>query len=549
MKRKNIKKILILIIVFILAIIVFAKKDKISNIQPVKKQVELITVSDYQNTNATIFTLGQIESMQQVDLKAQIGGEVKKINVKIGDNVSKGDLLVELDHSNLDIQLKQAEANIEKANGALNQVIVGATEEQIRASKAKMDAALASYNNVQSSLEDLLILNEKNLNSTYDNASTAVEDSIIKMKNAYTLIDGIQKRYFVKNDQEGLKVRNLKNLVKDEINQLESQIKDSKNHEDIDNLINKAEKSSEKVFDALSEIKAISDSIIYENIVSSSEKAALETQKNYIHGVYSAMIALKNNISILKTSQSAAVKSHESNLEVAKNNYEALKAAHDLILADPREIDLITIKSSIKEAESAYDYIYNNIQKSFIRAPFSGKVSSVPAKLNSLTSTGMPVVSILNDSGLQAKVYISDKDIKLIKEGARVLINKNIEGIVSNIAPAIDPNTKKIEVNVTVTDSNDLIIGEYVNIDIFINKDILQEKYLLPLKSVLITPHKNYVFTLNDQGVIEKKEIKTANIINRSIEVIEGIDGNTKILKSVRGLKEGEEVKIKNEYE
>lgn len=544
------KKIIITIaIVLIIALIVIVHKKEInSSIKILPPQVELMSVLDYEANNATVFSLGQVESIKQVDLRAQIGGEVNRVNVKIGEDVLKGDLLIELDHSDLDIQLKQAKATVEKAKSVLNQVVAGATDEQIRAAKAQMESAESAYNNAQNSLNDLLVLNQKNMDSAYSKALVSAEDASIKLKSAYTLIDNLQKNYFSRNDQEGIRVRDLRDDTKKRINDLEIElenISNAKEYEKIDILLENLEKILSSTVKVLDEIKDISESLVYKEVVSAQEKAGVEAQKNYIHAMYSGVVTLRSNLSILKTSQEASVSSLNSQLKMAKTNYEAVKAKYESVTANPREVDLSAIKSSIKEAEAARDFIKSKRGKAFICAPFSGKVSSVPVKLNNLVQGGQSVVSILNDTGLQVKTYISDKDSKLIKEGSKVVINNGIEGVVSNISPGLDSATKKIEAKITVVGENDLIVGEYVNLNIFINQDLLKEKFFLPFKSILITSDKNYVFIVNEQNKIERREVQLGEVINESIEITDGLEKDLKIVKSVRGLKEGELVEVK----
>ncbi len=77
---------------------------------------------------------GTIESVN-VTVSSKTAGQVKSLNFKEGDLVKKGDLLVEIDHDLLDIQLRQAEAGVDLAMAQLKLLKSGARREDIRQSE------------------------------------------------------------------------------------------------------------------------------------------------------------------------------------------------------------------------------------------------------------------------------------------------------------------------------------------------------------------------------------------------------------------------------
>jgi HlyD family secretion protein len=77
---------------------------------------------------------GTIESVN-VTISSKTSGTINKINFKEGDRVKKGDLLVEISHDLLDIQLRQSEAGVELANAQLKLLRSGARREDIKQSE------------------------------------------------------------------------------------------------------------------------------------------------------------------------------------------------------------------------------------------------------------------------------------------------------------------------------------------------------------------------------------------------------------------------------
>lgn len=102
--------------------------------------------SEKKNENE-IKASGTIEAIDVV-ISSKVAGQIKDVLVKEGDKVKKDDILIILDHETFDIQLRQAQANIDQAEAQLRLLQAGArkedvklAEEQVRLSKINLDQA------------------------------------------------------------------------------------------------------------------------------------------------------------------------------------------------------------------------------------------------------------------------------------------------------------------------------------------------------------------------------------------------------------------------
>src|SRR4030095_11865020 len=82
----------------------------------------------------SISASGTIESVN-VTVSSKSAGTIMKLNFKEGDRVKKGDVLVEINHDLLDIQLRQAESGVELAYAQLRLLKSGARREDIKQSE------------------------------------------------------------------------------------------------------------------------------------------------------------------------------------------------------------------------------------------------------------------------------------------------------------------------------------------------------------------------------------------------------------------------------
>ena len=70
--------------------------------------------------DARVQFLGQFSAVNQVELRAQVGGTLSQIGFKDGDVVHKGDLLFEIDPTPYQIKLSEATAQLESAHARLD---------------------------------------------------------------------------------------------------------------------------------------------------------------------------------------------------------------------------------------------------------------------------------------------------------------------------------------------------------------------------------------------------------------------------------------------
>ena len=93
--------------------------------------------------NSRIEASGTIE-VRQVNLAAKVSGEIVDLTVEEGAAVEPGAIQARIDHSGLDIQLRQAGAGAELARAQLDLLLAGARKEDIRQAEERLSQAETS---------------------------------------------------------------------------------------------------------------------------------------------------------------------------------------------------------------------------------------------------------------------------------------------------------------------------------------------------------------------------------------------------------------------
>ena len=160
MKKKNITGLVITIAVFAAVI--------------------LFSIYFFSN-NEPIYLQGQVEA-KQINVAPKVPGRVKTIYKKEGDRVQKGELLLELESTEIDAKLSQAEAARSAAQAQSDKAQRGAREEQIKGAYNVWQQAQAAAD-----------LAEK----TYQRVSNLFNDKVLpaqKKDEAYTQMVALQKQ-------------------------------------------------------------------------------------------------------------------------------------------------------------------------------------------------------------------------------------------------------------------------------------------------------------------------------------------------------------------
>lgn len=198
-------------------------------------------------------------------------------------------------------------------------------------------------------------------------------------------------------------------------------------------------------------------------------------------------------------------------------------------------------ESQLNQAQQGASISRANSNRKQITAQISGTITKVNVKENNLVTPGQAIIEIQNTKNLVVKTYISAENAALITKNDTVTIQtsgKKLQGKISYIATVLDPQTKKVEVKISLPKAN-VIVGAEAKV-IFEPKT---QNPLVPLNAVSIVNGKHALKVLEDNKV-EIKEVTLGNLLNEYVEILEGITPTDEIIITTNTfLDEGETVK------
>lgn len=472
--------------------------------------VKLIAVGDFREQKTVRVEGGTVQSLDQADLKSQISAQITAINVKLGDQVRAGQIIMQLQNGDISAQLEQARAR-------LDELKKGARDEELNLARTADNEAKAALAN---SIKDAYAKSDDAIHNHIDKFFTNPRGKNIRFSIILN-VGGNQVSFYPSDSDLGQRVADRKYKIEamlDEWKELLAGAGAAADDADIENILAVSKKNLQEEIDFANEMAPLVNSLSSDN----------STYKTIIDGYKTEFSAARSTINGSLASLQGALAARET----ARQTLE-LKLAG----ASPEQL---------RQAQAAVDALESTLAKTSIVSPISGQISYINGRVGELAGGGSLVAGVVNPGALQIKAYVSENDLREIAEGAAVKIDGGGTGILQTISPAADSQTKKSEINVLIAKSGNapIVVGQTVGFEIAAKGGADPNAYLLPIEAIQFTANGNYVLTVGAESALERIPVTTGDIVGEKIYVVQGLAGDAKIVASTRGLKSGDIVKI-----
>lgn len=426
--------------------------------------------------------IGTVEPDDLVQVLPKMGGTVNRVLVSVGDTVKKGDLLMTIDTTDLQVNLAAQQAAVEVARAA------------VMSAQAQVDQSLGS---------------------TFDVNLAQLETSVQQAKNAYASARQGLRDYNDNNSSPADQVAIQRDKARETVTLLSDQEKQLKQQRDT------AKKASEvSPNDANKAAEYLSLQSKYDDV--SSALASAESQLSMLNSNYNDD-DMDANLRNLRTSS--------RNAQLA---YDSANTIYELTKGEVRNDALKVANASLGQAAASYDaqvksYEAAAHQLSFaqVTSPIDGVVEACSATENATIGTGSPVFTITNKSKLVVTFYVSEDAAKQLSLGDKVDIESGrsaYTGSVSEIGTMVD-STGLFKVKATL-DEGELLSGVSVKVTASTGK---AQGLLIPQSAIYYDAGQGYIYAYED-GKAVRKDILVGVSNNDLAEIIDGIDANTQLI-------------------
>ncbi|MEK9160485.1 MAG: HlyD family efflux transporter periplasmic adaptor subunit [Patescibacteria group bacterium] len=206
-------------------------------------------------------------------------------------------------------------------------------------------------------------------------------------------------------------------------------------------------------------------------------------------------------------------------------------------------------EAAVKQALGSLRLAQAALEKTVIRAPITGTVNFLPIRVGEYVTSFTHVATIAQNGALEIVIFISEDQRAALAVGDHLTIEDKRNGIVTSIAPALDPVTKQIEVHIAVegvTEENSPVNGQTVRVSIpaIATSPTGEGSLLLPLSAVKLYADSRVVFTVSEEGRLVASPVEIGDVRGERVEILTSLSPDLRIVTDARGLAEGERVKI-----
>jgi HlyD family secretion protein len=347
---------------------------------------------------STVSATGNIQPESQTSLTFRTVGRIDKVLVTAGQSVKKGQLLAQLDTTDLTLALAQAKVSLQISQAQLAKLEAPPTQNDLAAAQAAVELAQtgvagaeAALNSAQASYRQLYV-------------GTSADQKIVNIAQVR------QAEANVKQAQQAYnQVRNLPNVGE---------------------LPQSAQLEQATV--ALEVARA---------------QAALTE-----HGPDQAQVA--SALNQIAQAQ-VGLRQAQSNVVTAGNNLQTL-------LEGPKKEDLEIARAQVRQAQLSQLQAENSQANAQLTAPLDGVVSQVNARQGELTGGTLPAIVLTDLKSFHMKVLVDEIDVRQVQVGQPVrltldaLPDAQIAGKVTEISPTANNVNGVIAYEVTIVpDSTD----------------------------------------------------------------------------------------------
>ncbi len=456
---------------------------------------------------------GKTKSVQDVDLAFEQTGKVQRVNVSVGDKVTAGQILAELNTNELYAQLLEAQANVDTQKAELDELKKGEKAETIQYYETKVA-------NAKIALEDA----KRNLVDKINDAYTKSEDGVRnKIDQLFSNPMGASPTLII-SVASGLKVdlESGRFAVESTLNSWKLAI---------DNLIISSNLNY-AIASAKTNLNQIRTFLEKNALAVNSLTVGSDISQTTIDTYKSAVSTARTNVNTASTNLQSAeesLRTAESTVALAEKDLAVQKSG-----STPEQIS--AQEALVRKAEASADIIRVKIGKNLLRSPINGVVAKQDAKVGEIIAANIIIASVISVNGFEIETNVPEADIAKVKVGdsAKVTLDAFGNDVVFEAGVIkIDPGEIMIEGVATykvtlqfVKESGDIRSGMTANIDILTDKR--ENVIIVPQRAVIAKNNDKIIRILDKNGVINEVKVETG---------LRGSDGNVEIIS---GLKEGD---------
>lgn len=239
--------------------------------------------------------------------------------------------------------------------------------------------------------------------------------------------------------------------------------------------------------------------------------------------------------------------------QISREEFEKASKEYELALIESggKKEEILAASKGLTQAEIAVKEAQMNIDKTKIRAPFSGIVCDIKVLPQEYVTASRELFTLVDISQVQVYAKVLESEIGKMKVGREAGLkfsaypDKVFKGRVKAINPLVNPKDKTCNVIVDVANPEE-VIKPGMHAEVAIAAEIHKNRLLIPQDAILLRTGRKMAFVI-EEGLAKWRYIEVGLENEDYAEVLDGIkDGETVIIEGHLTLAHDAKVRIEN---
>jgi len=493
---------------------------------------------------ASISGSGQVSASNQVDVKAQSGGDITSIIVKNSQEVKAGAFLAQIDANDAIKAVRDAKTNLETAQLELEQTLEPADELTVLQAETSLIQA-------QKSKQDA----EDNLIKSYEDGFNTVSNIFLELPDIMTGLNDILFSYNYSGTQSnidyysnGITTYNIETgaLYRDDSKtkyqiaraSYDKNFNDYKNASrfsatsTIENLILESYETTKNIAEA---VKSANNLIrLYQDTITERGLKPQTLSNTHLTNLSSDTNNTNSYLTNLLSSKSA-IKSYQENIISAERSIKEKELSLEKIKDGSDELTIRAKKIAVQQKQDALTATQQTLADTTVRAPFNGIIAAINAKKGDIVSSGATIATLITKQKI-AEISLNEVDAARVKIGQKATLtfdaisDLSITGEVTEIDTIGNVSQGVVNYNVKIIfDVTDERIKPGMSTSVAIIIESKSDVLMAPISAVKTSAQGSYVEILVNE-IPQRKTITTGSSNDTMIEIVSGLTEGEKII-------------------
>ena len=249
-------------------------------------------------------------------------------------------------------------------------------------------------------------------------------------------------------------------------------------------------------------------------------------------------------------------------LSQARTQYEIAQHHLDALMSGGKQEEIKSAKGQLQSAKGKYLGAEAQLSYSEIRSPINGVVTDRPLYPGEMAAAGTPLLTVMDTSSVVARAHIPQEQTALLKLGDKATValpaavaggapgsspggDDPIEGKVTVVSPALDPNSTTVEVWVQAKNPKGrLRPGTSVQISMLARS--VPNSVVIPAAAVLAAPDgSSFVMLAGSDHKAHQKAVKTGIRQGDQVQILDGLaEGDQVVTSGAYGLPDNTKIRV-----